>query len=392
MVFMVNLARLIFAPLVQPAAADFDVSAASLGIVASAAWLGSASPRLPTGYLLTRFPRHYIVAGTGLLLVCTALFTAFSQTVTHLTVGAFLMGLSSGMYFIAANPLISELFPTNVGTALGLHGMSSQVAAVGAPLFVSGILLVGDWRSTFVFISAVAALSTFALLVATRRTELPDAGSEDRSLLAAGKAQWKLIVTGVVFAGVTGFLWNALFNLYGDYLDVVKGIDAGTGRLLLSLMFAAGVPAFIVTGHLADRVPNVPLIISIISSFTFLVVVLTLVESFVAIAVLSVLIGYSIHSIYPAMDTYMLSSLPDHHRASAYALYSATMMLIQAWGSGFVGTVVAGGVRYDTAFQTLAVLVGTTIVGMVVLYRGGYLPAGGDPGTTPDKTIPTSDD
>ncbi len=392
MVFLVNLARLIFAPLVQPAAADFDVTAASLGIVASAAWLGSASPRLPTGYLLTRFPRHYIVAATGTLLVFTSLFTAFSQSITHLTVGAFLMGMSSGMYFIAANPLISELFPTKVGTALGVHGMISQVAAVGAPLFVSAILIFGDWRTTFILISVIAAVSTAALLVATRRAELPDAGSDDRSIIDAGKAQWKLILTGIVFAGLTGFLWNALFNLFGDYLDVAKGIDASTGRLLLSLMFAAGIPAFLITGRLADRVPNVPLIIGIISSFSVFVFLLTLVESFAAIVVLSILIGYAMHSLYPAMDTYVLSSLPDHHRASAYAIYSATMMLIQAWGSGAVGTAVAGGVSYDVAFQLLAVVVGGLVFAMYLLYRADRLPTGGAPGTTPNQTAPTTDD
>ncbi|MFW6045833.1 MAG: MFS transporter, partial [Natronomonas sp.] len=98
MVFLVNLARVIFAPLVQPAAADFDVPAASLGIVASAAWLGSAALRLPTGYLLTRVPRQHVVVFTGAVLVFTAAGTGLSQTILQLTVGAFFMGLSSGMY------------------------------------------------------------------------------------------------------------------------------------------------------------------------------------------------------------------------------------------------------------------------------------------------------
>nr|WP_303651898.1 MFS transporter [Halovenus rubra] len=387
MVFLVNLARLIFAPLVQPAAADFNnVSATELGIVATAAWLGSASPRLPTGYLLTWLPRHYIIATTGGLLVGTSFFTALSQSVTHLTVGAFLMGLSSGMYFIAANPLVSELFPTKVGTALGVHGTMSQVAAVLAPLFVSAILIVDNWRTTFYLIAVVAAVATVGLLVATRRTELPTAGTEDRSLMSAGKAQWKLIITGVVFVGVTGFLWNGLFNLYGTYLDTSKGVDAGTGRLLLSLMFAAGVPAFFITGRLADRIPNVPLIISIISSFSVLVLVLTFVEGIVTIAVVSVVMGYVIHSMFPAVDTYMLSSLPDHHRGSAYALFSATMMLIQAWGAGAIGTAVSQGISYDAVFRALAVLVAAIVFGMFLLYRGGRLPTGGNPGTTPGET------
>ncbi len=377
MVFLVNLARVVFAPVVQPAAADFDVSAASLGVVTSAAWLGSAAPRLPTGYLLTRVSRHRVVAATGTLLVGTAAFTALSPSVTHLTVGAFLMGLSSGMYFIAANPLVSELFPDRVGRAIGIHGMSSQLAAVVAPLAVSGILLVGDWRTAFLFISALAAAATVFLVFAARRADLPEAGTADRSLVEAGRAQWPIILTGIAFLGAAGFLWNGLFNLYGDYLDVVKGIDPGTGRTLLSLMFAAGVPAFLITGRLADRLPNVPLLLGIVGSFVVSVLALTLAEGVYAVAAVSIVLGYVVHSLFPAVDTYMLASLPDRHRASAYALYSSSMMFVQALGSGSVGIAVSRGVSYTAAFQTLVGLLAVVVVVLFVLYRAGWLPAGG---------------
>ena len=377
LVFLVNLARVIFAPLLQPVAAEFGVSAASLGVVTSAAWLGSAAPRAPTGLLLTRFQRHHVIAATGGSLVLTAGFTAVASSVAHLTLGAFLMGLASGCYFIAANPLVSELFPSRVGTALGLHGTASQIAAVAAPLVVSAFLVVGSWRSAFAAIAVVAALGTVALVVAARRTTLPDAGVDDRSLLTAGRVQWPIILTGIAFIGTTGFLWNALFNLYGDYLAVAKGIDPSTGRLLLSAMFGAGVPAFVVTGWLADRVSYVPLLLSIVGSFTLGVFVLTVVDGLVAVAGVSLLIGYIIHSLFPAMDTYMLDSLPDQHRASAYALYSAVMMFAQALGSGAVGTVVSRGAAYTQTFQSLAAALGGVVVILGLLHWRGALPAGG---------------
>jgi len=383
MAFLVNLARVVFAPLVQPAAAEFEVTAASLGVVTSATWIGSAAPRLPTGYLLTYFPRHYVIAGTGAFLVVTAAFTGLAGSVLHLTAGAFLMGLSSGMYFIAANPLVSELFPDRVGTALGAHGMSAQVAAVGAPLVLSAFIVLGDWRTTFFCVAGVAAVATLALAWAARRTALPDAGTDDRSLVAAGRKQWPLILTGIAFIGAAGFLWNALFNLYGDYLTVAKGIDPATGRLLLSLMFAAGVPAFLVTGRLADAFPNVPLLLAIVGTFTTSVFALTLVGGLLPIAVLSVVIGYVVHSLFPAIDTYMLSSLPDRHRASAYSLFSSSMMLVQATGSGVVGTAVAGGLGYNVAFRGIALGVGAVVVCLLALYRADRLPAGGIPGETP---------
>jgi DHA1 family inner membrane transport protein len=384
MAFLVNLSRLVFAPLVQPVAADLDVTAASLGVVASATWVGSAAPRLPTGYLLTRFPRHQLVGATGAVLVVTSAATGLATSVVWLTLGAFLMGLSSGVYFVAANPLVSELFPERVGRALGTHGMLTQLAAVGAPLFIGGLLVIGDWQSIFFCISALAAVTTLTLLWATRRTSLPAAGATDRSMLAATQAQWPILLTGVVFVGLTGFLWNGLFNLYGDYLTVAKGIDPSTGRLLLSLTFAAGVPAFFLTGRLADRVPGVPLLLSIVGAFVACVLALTVVQGIVPVAAVSVVLGYVVHSTFPAVDTYLLASLPDHHRGSAYAVYSAAIGIVQSLGSGAVGTAVTRGVPYTTAFRTLAVLLGGVAVVLAGLYLAGRLPAGRTP---PDASV-----
>jgi Arabinose efflux permease len=374
MVFLINLARIVFAPVIQPAAADFGVSAASLGAVTSAAWFGSAAPRIPTGYLLTRFSRSRVIGVTGLLLVGSATFTAASQSVSHLIVGAFSMGLSSGIYFIAANPLVSELFPERVGTALGIHGGASQVAAIGAPLVVSGVLLIGNWRVTFLLIAVIAAVLTVALAWAARRTALPDAGTADRSLITAGRAQWPTILTGIAFLGVTGFLWNGLFNLYGDYLTIAKGIEPGMGRLLLSVTFAAGLPAFIFGGRLADSIPNIPLLLAVTGGFAVSVFALTAVSTVYAIAAVSIVMGYLVHTLFPVVDTFLLSSLPDRHRASAYSLYSATTLSIQALGSGTVGVLVTRGVGYTVIYRAMTVGVVAVIVVMFALHRGDRLP------------------
>jgi MFS family permease len=144
-------------------------------------------------------------------------------------------------------------------------------------------------------------------------------------------------------------------------------------------MFAAGVPAFLVTGRLADRLPNVPLLLGIVGGFVVCVVALTFAEGLVAVGAVSVVLGYVVHSLFPAADTYLLASLPDHHRASAYALYSASMMVVQAMGSGSVGVVVASGVSYTVAFRAIAGVVGAVAVVLFGLYLAGWLPAGGTP-------------
>jgi len=376
-VFLVNMGRIVFAPMLEPLRDAFAVtSAGAVGLVATLAWLGSALPRLPTGYLLTRVPRHHVVLGAGTVLTAAAAFTATAGSLGALYVGALAMGLASGSYFIAANPLVSELYPEGVGRAIGIHGTASQIAAVAAPLFVSGVLVISTWRLAFWCIAAAAAVTTAVLFVVARRATLPAAGSADRDLLAALRHQWPLVITGVGIVGATGFVWNGVFNFYVTYLVEAKGVAAPTARNALTVVFAAGVPAFWFTGRLADSVRVVPLMLSILGAFVACLLAVTVVQSTVGVFVASAVVGYVIHSMFPAIDTYMLGTLPDHHRGSAYAIYSGTMMLVQATGSVAVGSLVDLGFAFDDVFRGFAVGLVVVLAVLFTFYRSGALPSG----------------
>ena len=371
MVLLVNLGRVIFAPLVEPLKAEFVASNATIGLAVTLAWVGSALPRIPTGYLLTRVPRHYVITATGLILAAASLFIATAQSVAVVMVGAVLMGLASGGYFIAANPLVSELFPDNVGRAIGVHGMASQVGAVVAPLLVAGALIVGTWRTVFHTIAAVALCATGVFVVLSRRTDLPDAGVADRNLLGAVRRQWPIILAGVVVISASGFVWQGLFNFFVTYMES-RGFASNEANLLLTGVFAAGIPAFVVTGWLADRLPIVPLLLSIIAAFAVCVFALTLPMGTTALVPMSLLLGYVIHSLFPAVDTYLLGSLPDRHRASAYATYSGTMMILQATGSWAVGLATDAGWTFQALYRTFSgglVVVVLVLVGVYLLGR-----------------------
>ncbi|WP_256546608.1 MFS transporter [Halobellus inordinatus] len=374
MFFLVNLARVVFAPLLQEFIAVFQIGEGTAGLIATLAWLGSALPRIPTGWVLTRVPRHRVILVTGAVLTTAAAFTASANSVLFVGIGALLMGLSSGVYLVAANPLVSELYPERVGWALGVHGMMSQLAAVAAAPLVTLILtFFFDWQLVFVCVAAAAALVTVALYFAARSTELPDAGTDDRDLLGAIRSEWRVVLLGVVVVGATGFVWQGLFNFYELYMET-KGLADATAKNLLTVIFAAGVPAFFISGRLTDRLPRVPYILVIIGSFTVSVLVLTVTTGLVPILVLTAVIGYVIHSLFPAIDTYLLDTLPDGARASAYAWYSGGMMVVQATGSSAVGTLRELGLAYDAIFTQLALGLAVVVVGLVVFQQAGRLP------------------
>ncbi|MFC6862115.1 MFS transporter [Halomicroarcula sp. GCM10025817] len=373
MVFLVNLARVVFAPLLEPIRAATGASDATLGLLATLVWAGSALPRLPTGYLLTRLRRPTVVFGSGVVLTAGATFTALTRDPDLLLVGAFTMGLASGVYLVAANPLVTELFPERPGRALGQHGVAAQLAAVAAPALVSAALLVDSWRTTLQLVAVAAALMTIGFTLVARRAEFPAAGADDTDFAGAIRTQWRLVLTGVLAIGATTLVWNGVFNFYVTYLNTLS-LSGGTGRLMLLIVFAAGLPAFYVSGRLADRLPNLPYLIGLIVAFTGCIIVLPAVGGRWPLVAFSAVLGYVVHSIFPAADTYLLGSLPDQHRASAYAAYSGGMMLLQAPGSVIVGTLRDAGVSFPDIFGAMSA--GLVVVSgvLLVLYVGSRLP------------------
>jgi MFS family permease len=172
LIFVVNLARVVFAPLIEPIRAATGASDATLGLLATLVWVGSAAPRLPTGLLLTRVSRARAILASGVILTLGTVFTALTSEPTLLLVGAFTMGTASGVYLIAANPLISELYSEAPGRALGLHGVASQLAAVAAPTVVVVVVAATTWRVVF-WLLAAAALVAAAGCIEEMGTEFP---------------------------------------------------------------------------------------------------------------------------------------------------------------------------------------------------------------------------
>ncbi len=160
LVFVINLSRIVFAPLLEPIGQEFNVGNDTLGLIVSLVWVGGALTRIPIAYLLTIFRQRQIVVWAGISLSGVSLLTASAQSPRLFAICAFTMGMLGGAYFSAAIPMITELYPTRTGRALGIHGTASQVAAVVAPALVVAFLILGPWRLVFVGISLMVAVTT----------------------------------------------------------------------------------------------------------------------------------------------------------------------------------------------------------------------------------------
>ncbi|WP_254862520.1 MFS transporter [Halovivax gelatinilyticus] len=381
LVFLVNFARIIYAPLLEPFRTTFGVSAGAVGLLATLVWIGSAAPRFPTGYLLTKYPRHRVVLASGLVLAGSSLLAASAPTFRLLAGATVLVGVGSGIYFVAASPLIGQLYPGQVGRAIGIHGTASQLAAVVAPGVVGAVLAVtlwpfAPWRALFVLLGIAALGSSILFSIAARRSAATTTGSLDLDLRTAIRSQWRLILAGIAVVGLAGMVWNGVFNFYVTYLVEAKGLSETRARTALTVVFATGVPAFWFAGVLADRLPFVPLLLAILFGFVLALGGLVAVGGYLAILAVSAALGFVIHCLFPVTDTYILASLPETYRGSGYAAFSGTMMPIQAVGSVFVGLLVDAGITFDAVFVWMAIATGSLTAVLTILALVGRFPSG----------------
>ena len=370
---LTNLGRTAFAPLVETLRAAFGASPAAVGVVVSLAWLGSAAGRPASAYLMTRLRRERVVALGGLVLAAGSAVVATAESLAALRVGAFVAGLSSGVYIGAAIPLIGDLFSERVGRALGVHGAVAQVAAVAAPGVVVVAVALADWRATFIVLGAFAVVSGVGVLLVAARTPLPAATAPDRNLRAA-LTHWRVIAAGVAVVATAGFVWQGLFNFYVTYLVTERGMAAGLANGALSLLFAAGIPGMVVGGRLADRLPTVPYLLALVLTFALSVAALTAVPGVVGVLAVSVVVGLSIHAVFPTLDTYVLGALPNDNRASAYALFSGLALALEAPGSAAVGAA-ATRASLRTTFLVFSLALVPVVAVLAAAYLLGRFPA-----------------
>jgi len=373
MVFVVNFGRVVFAPLVEPLQAAFDIGPATVGAIVSLVWFGTALPRLPLSYVLTRVSRRRVVVASGVMLTAAAALTASSPDIRTFRIGVLAVGVASGTYFVSAVPLIGELYPDRVGKRIGIHGTAAQLAAVAAPTVVVSVVAVTTWRAVFWLLAAAGLLTTLVFAVGLRGTERAPEAPPARNFRGV-LGNWRVVLTGMLFISAAGFVWQGLFNFYVSVM-LGRGLDPGTANALLTITFAAGIPAFWASGALVDRLPTIPYILGLVGAFTAGVFGVTLFSGAVALGVVSVVLGYTIHGLFPALDTYVLSALPADTRAGTFAAFSGLSIALEASGSGVVGALVEAGYPFTTVFRGFAAGLVVVLVVAAGLYRRDRLPA-----------------
>ncbi len=237
-----------FAPYTEGIAAEFDLTVAELGIVASAAIVAVPLGRIVIGPLTDKYGAPVTAFWTMLIVGLAAIVSAFAWTYEVFMVSRIVASLA-GITFVIGIAHVSEWFEEeNLGTAEGIYaGIGNAGAGLGSLLVLpaifgagySGPLFDTNWRAAFFYTGVAAILvGTVYLLVGE-----PAKSVEKRQATKQGVSfrQWLWVSTryGAVVLSIAYVMTFGLELGMNGWLSTYYREAFGEGRLEIAAAFAA---------------------------------------------------------------------------------------------------------------------------------------------------------
>nr|WP_121820236.1 MFS transporter [Halostella salina] len=235
-----------FAPFTGPMAAEFGLSTAEIGILASAAiWLAPFG-RMLTGWLSDKYGAPTVFAIVLAYVGVFSMASAFAQSYTVFFVERLIVA-TAGITFVVGIQHVAEWFPEEqLGTAEGIYAGVGNAGAAGGALILprafgpewSGPLFQTNWRAAFFYtgvVSILLAVVYYALGEAAKTEERRQATADSATL-----KQWVHTATryGTVVAALAYVMSFGLELSMASWLTTYYQRAFSTGDLVLASTFA----------------------------------------------------------------------------------------------------------------------------------------------------------
>lgn len=323
--------HLILAPLFPWLKEAFNLSYAELGLLMTMFFVVSGIGQALAGFVVDRIgARAVLLSGIGLLGL-SALLLSQAESYAMLMAGSMLAGVGNSVFhpadFTLLNKRVSSL---RLGHAFSVHGISGNMGWAAAPVFLTAIAGLFDWR-TALLAAACIPFAVLTLLFANRNllstddvrgevTAAKKSGAVDGPVLGFLRlpAVWMcfafFFLTAVALGGIQSFSSAGLRALYGMSLA-----SATTGYTTYMLASAAGM---VWGGFLASKVARHDRTIAIAfaaAGFFALVIATGIVSPLVAVVLMGA-IGFGAGVAGPSRDLLIRAAAPKNATGRVYGV------------------------------------------------------------------------
>jgi len=249
--------------------AEFQLDAASQGIILSAFFGGYALFQIPGGILADRFgPRRVMAFAIAWWSVFTSL-TGMVFSYPILLVCRFVFGIGEGCFPGASWKTIATYFPSKErATATAIQGSVNTLGPAFASLVAAGIIAAFGWRSVFIGLGIPGIVITLIILLYIKDNprqhpgmtvaELKELELDTQAASVKTKIQFKQFLQSKILWQMVliWFLFDITFwgfvSWLPSYLMKIRGFSVIKTGILGSLPFFIGTIGMLAGGYLSD--------------------------------------------------------------------------------------------------------------------------------------------
>jgi MFS family permease len=339
---------------------SYNLSMTSMGLFAALELLADMLAPL----LLGRWADHVgkgrsiMVALALQVLSCVELLVAPSRE--FFLGGMFFLGITTSTLQFVTIAALADAYPLSKDRRIGYITSMYALGAVASPLAVSLYLGLGiSWKALFVLLG----IGTAASLVAIQKLGLnPREQAPVRRV--KGSATGKFVMAGVLMLCVVMCVYVGFENGFAFFVDTLFAteLNSDTGKLALSLYWAAMIPARVLVGHNSKHAYRI--LLGCVVALPCAAALIAVANSSVLVLLLCIPLGLASGAIYPCS---LSLSLPYAGQKTA----TATGMITTATGiGGFAFTALTGFLADHVGMRiSLCVLAAFFVIPLVMLLR-----------------------
>ncbi|MDP9314406.1 MAG: MFS transporter [Chloroflexota bacterium] len=226
-------------PVLNQVLEEFGLLYAQGGALFSASSIGFMGGSFLGGLVTDRFSRRGLLLAALTMLLVSAAGGAFAPNYRVLAAAVAAGGLAGGTLITIVSGGIGDLYTEKRAAALNLLNVFVGLGGIISPLYISGVLLLGNnWRSVFGF----TAIPVCLLIAITCFTRLPQPAASSRGgqprvsyFALLRDPRTFIFVTSVLLAG--GVEWG-FANWAVTYMTDLGGLSAPLAANVLSLFWA----------------------------------------------------------------------------------------------------------------------------------------------------------
>lgn len=356
--------RLVYPVMLPHLRAEYNLTLTTSGFLLTVLWVAYAVGQLPGGILADRLGEGTIMIVSTLISAGTLLLVTTARSSVVLYAATAMFGLGTALYGVARYTALSDLFPENDGTAIGLTLAAGDAGNTILPPLAGFIAVTFAWRYGFGFTIPLFVLSALVLWrLVPARTSSTSSAVDSVSLETARYVFSGVLRREIVIMTIILILINAIYQsftgFYPTYLVETKGIPTSIVTVLFGLFFALGMIIQPVSGALYDRFGMRRTLTFFMSIVTGALTLLPWVEGLVPVAIITVFVSFLLG--FGAVTTpYLTAVLPWDMQGTGLG-FLRTIYMTTAAGSPILFGAIADRGFFDEAFLLLGVLASGTI-------------------------------